>query len=290
MRIGIDIGGSHIAIAVVDENKIIEKIEYVYDQNFKQAIKENIIELLKKNIAILLEKYSIEKIGISLAGHVKDNVLIHSPNLPELNETDFAEILNDIFSIPVAVNVDSLCAAKAERKYGCIKNYKKGIFLVIGTGIGGVTFDNDYIAVSEYGHMVIQKDGKLCRCGKSGCFETYGSMKAFKQIIEEKFGIANHSGEVIRAFLRENSNNSEVIETIDNYISDFCLGLINIIDINTPEVIGFGGSFSYYEDILLEKIEKQLQKSKLFIDKKFLPKLVVGDFKNDAGMIGATLF
>ena len=56
---------------------------------------------MKKNITILLEKYSIEKIGISLAGHVKDNVLIHSPNLPELNETNFAKILNDIFSIPV---------------------------------------------------------------------------------------------------------------------------------------------------------------------------------------------
>ncbi len=290
MKIGIDIGGSHIALSVIDEKTILEKIEYVYDTNFKQNICENIVEYLKNTISNILKRYEIEMIGISLAGYIKNNILIHSPNLPELNGINFADILFDEFSIRTCVNVDSLCATKAEKKYGCIKDYSKGVFLVIGTGIGGVTFDDDYMSVSEYGHMVIQKDGKLCRCGKLGCFETYGSMKAFKESIEKNFGIENHSGKIIRTYLRENINDSKVQEVIDNYVDAFCLGLSNIIDINMPEVIGFGGSFSYYEDILLEKIEQKLQKIPLFIDKNIIPKLVMGQFQNDAGMIGATLF
>ena len=288
MRIGIDIGGSHIAVAVIDKNKIIEKVEYVYESEFKKQIRRNIEKYLKETISAMLDKYEVELIGISLAGYIRENTLIISPNLPELNGINFAEALSE-FSIPVQVNVDSLCAAKAERKYGCLKDYSKGMFLVIGTGIGAVSFNNKNMEVNEFGHMVIKKDGNLCRCGKHGCYETYGSMKAFKKSIEENFGITNHSGEVIRAYLRAHSDDEKVKEVINNYVENFCLGLSNIIDITMPEVIGFGGSFSYYEDILLDKIKERLEKMNLFIDKRFMPKLLMGTFQNNAGMMGATL-
>ncbi len=289
MKIGIDIGGSHIAVAVTDKNLIVEKVEYVYEKDFKKEIRKNIEKYLKEKIAIMLEKYEIKSIGISLAGYIHENTLIISPNLPDLNGINFSEVLSE-FSVPVFVNVDSLCAAKAEKEYGVLKGYQKGIFLVIGTGIGGVLFDKDYISVQEYGHMVLVKNGNLCRCGKKGCFETYGSMKAFKDSVEENLGISNHSGEVIRAYIRENKDDMKVKQVISNYVDDFCFGLSNIIDISMPEVIGFGGSFSYYEDILLQKIEEKLKETTLFIDKKFMPKLLIGNFHNDAGMIGATLF
>ncbi len=289
MRIGIDIGGSHIAIAVVDGETIIEKIEYVYDVEFKNQIRKNLVQYLKNTISIMTKKYSIEMIGISLAGQIKKNTLIISPNLPELNGINFADILYSEFSIPVSVNTDSLCATKAEKEYGCLKSFSNGVFLVIGTGIGAVNFHDNNFFINEYGHMVVHRNGNLCRCGKKGCFETYGSMKALKKSVQDILGISNNSGKVIRAYLRENIESPKVQQIIDKYVDDFCMGLSNIIDITLPEVIGFGGSFSYYEDILLDKIKQKLENETLFIDKNDMPVFVMGKFKNDAGMIGATL-
>ncbi len=290
MKIGIDIGGSHIAIAIVKRETIIEKIEYPYDIEFRKQIRENIIKYLKDRISDILKEYKIEKIGISLAGYIKENTLLVSPNLPELEGINFADILSSEFSIPVNVNIDSLCAGKAEKKYGCLKSYENGVFLVIGTGIGAVSFHGNNMYVNEYGHMVIKRDGKLCRCGKKGCFETYGSMKILKENTKSISGITDNSGETIRAYLRQNKEKPEISEIINQYVDDFCMGLSNIIDINSPNVIGFGGSFSYYEDILLDRIRNKLNNEILFIDKKRMPDFVMGKFRNDAGMIGATLF
>ncbi len=290
MRIGIDIGGSHIAVAIVDGQTIVEKIEYVYDVAFREHIRDNIVTYLKNTIATLLQNYKIEKIGIALAGFLKGDTLVISPNLPELNGINFVDILFSEFSIPVHVGVDSLCAGKAEKEYGCLKPYHNGVFLVVGTGIGAVCFYDNAMYVNEFGHMVLQRNGNLCRCGKKGCFETYGSMKALKQTIQNVLGITEHSGEVIRAYLREHRDDPTVQKVILDYVDDFCMGLSNIIDITMPEVIGFGGSFSYYEDILLDAIRQKLKEETLFIEKTNVPALVMGELKNDSGMIGATIF
>ena len=116
MNIGIDIGGSHIAISIIKGETIIEKIEYPYDVEFRRQIRENIVKYLKDRIADVLKEYKIQKIGISLAGYIKENTLLVSPNLPELEGINFADILSSEFSIPVNVNIDSLCAGKAEKE------------------------------------------------------------------------------------------------------------------------------------------------------------------------------
>ena len=91
-------------------------------------------------------------------------------------------------NIPIKIKNDAKCAALAENKYGSLKDYKRSIFIGLGTGIGGAVIVDDKLLDTgdlpgcEIGHMIIQKDGLECKCGKKGCFEKYASMKAFKKI------------------------------------------------------------------------------------------------------------
>lgn len=290
MRIGIDIGGNHIAMAVVENENIIDKKEYVYSEEFKSKIASNIEILLKNVISEFINKYEIEKIGISIAGRLKDNILYFSPNLKGLVGIDFVKMLSN-FSIPVTVNKDSFCAGKAEKVYGCLKEFNNtSVFLIVGTGIGGIGYYGNTLYRAGYGHMIIQKDGRQCKCGKKGCFETYGSITALKNEVKKYLNITNMTGKDLHDYLILHQYDKDVQIILDNYIKDFCIGLSNIIDIVLPEAIGFGGSFSYYEELFLNRIKNTLSNEKLLADPNSIPNLTMGRFKNDAGIIGATLF
>ena len=290
MKIGIDIGGSHIAIAKVEENKIIDKKEYNYDEKFKEEIRKNIVEYIKKEVSEIIKKEKIEKVGISIAGRLRENVLYISPNLKQLEGINFVEILEPYFKIPVTVNKDSFCAGKAEKVYGCLKNYNTAVFLIIGTGIGAISYRNNKLQRDGYGHMIIEKDGRQCKCGKKGCFETYGSITALKRSLQEYLKKENMTGKEVHDYLEAHKDEEPIKEIIDNYIQNFCTGLSSIIDIVLPEAVGFGGSFSYYQDLFLEKIEEKFKTQKLLADDKSIPVFTFGNLKNDAGIIGATLF
>lgn len=166
MKIGIDIGGSHIAIAKVQENKILDKKEYNYDESFKKEIRKNIINYIKQEVSEILKKEKIEKVGISIAGRLKENTLYISPNLKQLEGINFVETLEPYLQIPVTVNKDSFCAGKAEKIYGCLSNYQTAVFLIIGTGIGAISYRNNNLQRDGYGHMIIEKNGRQCKCGK----------------------------------------------------------------------------------------------------------------------------
>lgn len=290
MKIGIDIGGSHVGMAVVDECKIIKEKEYIYDFNFKKDFRKNLESLLKHMISDILKEYTIEKIGISIAGRLQNGILTRSPNMPDIEGYDFIKELTNTFNLPVTINKDSFCASKAEKEFGCLKPYDTCVFLIIGTGIGAVSYRNNNLYRDGYGHMIIEKDGKQCGCGKHGCFEAYCSIKQLRNEIKNYLHREHMTGKELHSFLLENQTNPKVETIIEKYVDYFSVGLSNVIDIVLPEAIGFGGSFSYYEDILLNKIRENIIKKNLLVDPNTMPKLVMGEFKNEAGIIGATLF
>ena len=96
-------------------------------------------------------------------------------------------MLNEYYGTKIVLKNDAKCASLAEKKFGALKDYKDSVFLCLGTGIGGATFYNGKLvepkraAGSEFGHMIIKKDGITCNCGNKGCFERYASIRAFKE-------------------------------------------------------------------------------------------------------------
>lgn len=299
MKIGIDIGGSHIAVGVITYNgTIICKSEKDLPSSLKtdeygEFIIKTIIELIEdvlENAQKDITKISL--IGIAVPGMVSETSIIKAENL-HIKNLEITKEINKYFNVPVKLKNDAKCAALAEKEYGSLKKAKDAVFLSLGTGIGGAVFLNDELLVPkkyegfEIGHMVIQKNGIKCNCGRSGCFEKYASMRALKEKLAEKLKLENITGEELKKIL-EDTKNEEVNNIIDEYIDNLCIGIANLTNIFEPEIISIGGSFAFYEKVLLKKLEERLKKEKLF-NKENMPKLVVAKLKNDAGMIGAVL-
>lgn len=293
MKIGIDLGGSHVAVGIItDSGKIMQKEEQNIEYSEKnEDIKQNIIDKILYLINSVLRNaqipiFVIEEIGIGIPGIIENNI-VKKCDKYKIYDWNLAEVLEQHYQIPVKLQNDALCAAKAEKEYGNLKDVKRGVFICFGTGIGGATLINEEIISSEFGHMIIEKNGKLCNCGKRGCFETYSSMKIFKNEIIKVLKInENAKSEEILRLLIKNKDDENVNSYIDEYINTLCIGLSNIINIINPEQICIGGSFTYFEDILYKRL---LEKAQLVSYQFEKPKIILAKLKNDAGIVGATL-
>lgn len=300
MKIGIDLGGSHIAIGVVDnKGKILEKVEKRITKAEKNTIKKVIEDYIIEKTANFLQQYNITEIGIAIPGTVKNETVVKSVNLG-LKNYEIVKNLQGKIQLPIKIRNDAKCAALAENTYGALKSYNRSIFLTLGTGIGGAVIihnellDTGELPGCEFGHMLIEKNGNLCKCGKRGCWETYASMKAFKDNLREILDLDERtSGKELLDMLRKmDKNNPKYIQTnrlIEQYIEYLSIGISNLINIFEPEAIGIGGSFVFYEEIFLEKLKTKLLKDNLLFNERKEIIVQTAILDNDAGMIGAIL-
>lgn len=301
MKVGIDLGGSHIAIGVVnDKGKIIEKFEKRILNNEKKNIEKAIEENVFQHIKDLSKRYKIEKIGIAAPGTIQDGKIINAYNLGIKGEYKIVSNLSKKIKLPIMIRNDAKCAAIAENKYGCLKQYKRSIFLTLGTGIGGAVIINNELLDTgnlpgcEFGHMIIEKDGLLCSCGKFGCWQQYASMKALKDNLRKALGCDEKTDSkqllnILRNTKKEDKSFTIINNIIEEYIENLAIGISNLINIFEPEIIGIGGSFVYFKDILLNKLENKLLKDNLLFNSRNDMKIQTAILENDAGIIGSTL-
>lgn len=301
MKIGIDIGGSHIATGIVKDGAIIGKETrdiLLSDIQTESRAKEIILDIIKNEIKVLLQRHdytpsNISRIGIAVPGSPSETSIRNLVNL-HIDEYNLGTILTKEYNTKVTIKNDGKCAGLGEKEYGALKQYKDCVFLCIGTGVGSAVFmDNKLLKPHknpgfEFGHMVIEKNGRECNCGKKGCFETYASMKRLKQTVIEQLKLdKDMQSEEIQNYIRKNINDENVSNIIDEYIENVAIGISNIINIFEPEAICFGGSFSYYDDIFIPRLKIKL-KDYLF-NKDDNIELISAKLKNDAGIIGSVL-
>jgi len=300
MQIGVDLGGSHVGVGIVNENgKIVIKKEQdliISDNNInstKMYIRDTIIALINSTLREIGAPIClIEKIGIASPGKVEKGIIKDIYNLG-IKEMNLAEMLKEYYGVEIKIKNDAKCAGIAEKEYGALKNEKDAVFLCLGTGIGGATFYNGKLIEpnrregSEYGHMIIQKDGIECKCGNKGCFEKYASIRAFKEEVKRilKLDDSISSKELLEQ-LNKQLDNKEINDYIDNYIDYLLLGISNIVNIIEPEVICLGGGFVHFEKILYTRLIEKINLNKYKFNK---PRIVLAKLGNDAGIIGATL-
>lgn len=300
MKIGIDIGGSHIGIGLIEGEKIIATKEKIFNREDRQNIEVSILHSIENLVDELLEENSlkieqIELIGIASPGTISNGVIVKAGNL-NLKNFDILSKLKRLYNIPLQIRNDGKCAAIAEKVYGAMKNYDDCVFINIGTGIGGAAFlggkllEPKRYSGFEFGHMVLNKGGRLCSCGKQGCFETYASIKALKNKVTQTLDIdSDISGQYLREELLI-KDHPGVKEDIDVFLEYLKTGIGNLIDIFEPEIIVLGGSFAYYEgNPILEQLKEKLKNSNSTFNNGELPMIVTAQMKNDAGIIGAVL-
>lgn len=300
MKIGIDLGGSHIAIGIVDRNgKILEKVEKKLRGVDTKELKKIIINTIRENVDKFRKDYEITEVGIAIPGTVTENEVIKSVNLG-LKNYKIIEELKEKINLPIKIRNDAKCAAIAESTYGSLKNYRRILFLTLGTGIGGaVIIDNKLLNTGELpgceiGHMVIEKNGIQCNCGKKGCFEKYASMKAFKNNLRKALDLnENFSGKELLALInnttKEDKNYKIINKVKREFIENLAIGISNLVNIFEPEAIGIGGSFVYFSDVLLDDLKEELVAGNLLFNKRKKINIQTAVLGNEAGIIGSVL-
>ena len=298
MRIGVDVGGSHIGLGLVNKDgKLVLKAEKDYDkiqEDMSNIVLETIIELINKIIDNNdVKKEEIESIGIAFPGTVSETTVIKAENLG-IDDFEVVKKLKKHFDVPIHLENDAKCAAIAEKEFGSLKNYEDAIFLIIGTGVGGAVYLNGKLlrpkrySGFEVGHTVINKDGIKCSCGRRGCFEVYSSMRRLKEKISNEFNLNTIDGIKIREFIEKNKDNKKLNEILDEYTQNLEIGIANLINIFEPQAISIGGSFGHY-DMLLKRLQDKINEKTELYNKEQIPKIVIAELKNDAGMIGAAM-
>lgn len=298
MRIGVDVGGSHIGLGLVNKDgKLVLKAEKDYDkiqEDMSNIVLETIIELINKIIDNNdVKKEEIESIGIASPGTVSETTVIKAENLG-IYDFEVVKKLKKHFDVPIHLENDAKCAAIAEKEFGSLKNYEDAIFLIIGTGVGGAVYLNGKLlrpkrySGFEVGHTVINKDGIKCSCGRRGCFEVYSSMRRLKEKISKEFNLNTIDGIKIREFIEKNKDNKKLNEILDEYTQNLEIGIANLINIFEPQAISIGGSFGHY-DMLLKRLQDKINEKTELYNKEQIPKIVIAELKNDAGMIGAAM-
>ena len=300
MKIGVDLGGSHVGIGLVDGDKIIDIKDKIFTRQDRMDIENTIVESIKVFVNELLVENNlkiedIECIGIASPGTISHGEIVKAGNL-SIRNFKLVDRLKEYFSIPIHMRNDGKCAALAEKVFGSMKEYDDCVFINIGTGIGGAAFIDGKLLEPkrysgfEFGHMVVNKGGRQCSCGKKGCFETYASIKSLKNKVTETLDMdSDISGQYLREelLIKDHPGVQEDLEVFLDYLT---VGVCNLIDIFEPEIICFGGSFSYYEgNPILDRLIAKISEPKNRFNEGEPPKIVTATYKNDAGIIGATL-
>ena len=304
--IGVDIGGTNIAIGVVDENyNIINKTSVKTDApRSADSIIDEILDAcyyLCNNSGVPFSV--IEGIGIACPGLIKDGVVISAPNLKFENINLKEKFSKNVKKICGICN-DANAAALGEYVKGIGKQYHSLVALTIGTGVGGgmvldgKIWDGFNGAGAEIGHIVIVPEGRLCGCGSRGCLECYCSATAL--INDTKEAMLNNKESKLWQIcdLLEKVNGKTVFDAaalgdevseklIDRFIKYLGIGLVNIITLIQPEVICIGGGMSTEGDRLIKPLNAAILNNGVIRSLKNKPKIIAASLFNDAGIVGA---
>ncbi len=307
--IGIDLGGTNIVAAVVDEEyNIITKASTKTNRpRPAEAIADDMAAMAIKAVEDAgLTMEQIEWVGVGTPGIANSQTgIIEFSNNLGFENTPMADLIRKHIDKPVYIENDANAAAYGEYVAGAAKGAKNAVCITLGTGVGGgIIIDGKIYAGSnfggaEIGHTVISLDGPQCSCGRKGCFEVYSSATGLIRMTKEKMDevpdsklhkiTAERNGKVSArtAFDAMRQGDKAAKEVVDFYIKALAAGITNTINIFQPDVLCIGGGVCNEGDPLLLPMKELVKKEIYTRNSPKNTEIVIAKLGNDAGLIGA---
>lgn len=311
-RVGVDLGGTNIAVGVIDENL------QIVGRGKKKTNCPRAAELIMDDIAAAVRMAvedagitldDVKSIGIGTPGSVnKSNGYIEFANNLGFDQVPAKEMLETrLDGKTVYLDNDANCAALGEAVAGCGKGVKNFVAITLGTGVGsGIILDGKIVsginyAAGELGHMVICVDGEQCNCGRRGCWERYASATAL--IAQTKDAMRHNQNSIMwdivdgdvnkvngrTSFDAMRRGDAAAEKVVADYIYYLSEGLINIINALQPEIICVGGGIGHEGETLLVPVRKYINRGRYSIHASKQTVIVSAELGNDAGIYGAAL-
>lgn len=284
--IGVDIGATKISFVLLKGAEVLKKKKIVTPKTKKEIIKElgdNI-----KYFSLKIRKKEISGVGIGVPGplDIQRGLILNPPNLTLLENCPLTKIVEKKFRIKIRMDNDVNCFTLAEAVLGAGKGAKIVFGLTLGTGVGGgIVIDKKiyrgaFGGAGEAGHMTINLAGSKCTCGNYGCLEEYCS----ERFIKRRTGLTPQ--ELEKKARRGDKQARKVFGELGKFLG---VGLVNIVNLLSPEVIVVGGGISKAGNLILESARETIKSqilSPLVKKNVKIKKAKLGEF---GGAIGAAL-
>lgn len=303
-RIGIDLGGTNIAVGIVDEqHHILEEtsVPTGATRPYVDVIADMISAVEQVLSAAKLTAADCASIGIGSPGNCDSDrgVVVRAYNLGWFN-VPICEMLQRHFGIPVRISNDANVAALAETVAGAALDCRNMVLITLGTGVGGGIIIDGKIyagmrtAGAEMGHSLLVLDGEPCSCGRNGCWEAYASVTAL--IRQGKQAAAEHPESLLAGvkdmmgidiFCCADRGDAIAQQVIDRWCDYVAAGLTDIVNTLAPEKILIGGGISKQGERILQPIRRYVADHCFGQHEGAIPEIQCAMLGNDAGIIGA---
>ena len=314
--IGVDLGGTNIAIGIVNERYEIVRKGSVPTKPERGAdpIIADMAALCRKLIAEEgLTLADIESVGVATPGTANNvtGVVEYANNIPFLQYPLADRLSAQLDGKKVYIENDANAAAKAEAIAGVAAGAPISVMITLGTGVGGgIIIDGKVytgfnFAGAELGHVVIQKDGRQCSCGRKGCWEAYSSATGLVNITKDYIVEARAAGKKTimddmiggdlskvsarTAFNAMKQGDEVGAAVVDEYISYLSCGIVNMINIFQPNVLSIGGGVCNEGDYLMKPLLEKVWGETYTREGTPRTQILIAKLGNDAGIIGAAV-
>lgn len=296
-KIGVDLGGTNIAIGLIDQtNKMVAK-DSVKTGKSVDAIINDMADLVLKILESQgLTTEAISHVGIGVPGtcDYEVGIIKNAPNIGFIN-VNIREKIEAKLKLPVYIENDANAAALGEAVAGAGSAHQNTLMVTLGTGVGvGVVLNGQVIKGDvESGHMTIDIDGPLCGCGNRGCFEAFASATAL--IRGAKAAASSQTTNILDfaksidtieakdAFDAADAGDPAFKALIDDYITHLSIGITNLVNAYPVDAVILGGGISA-RTTLIPPLMEAVKKVSFIKDVKPIYAATLG---NDAGIYGA---
>ncbi|MDQ0243684.1 glucokinase [Bacillus fengqiuensis] len=289
--IGIDLGGTNIRVAAIDQNgTILEEVQQLTNvEQGPDAIINSMIDMTTH-----LQSYPQAKaIGIGAPGPLdaKKGIILSPPTLPGWDDVPLKDIFEQRTKLPVVVDNDANAAALAEAHFGAGVGYESVFYITVSTGVGGGFVYNKQVikgansCAGEIGNMIITNTSPVHPVLNQGSLELLASGTALQQAGREKLNLTSHAGEVFELAANGNDTAQALIEQFINHLA---IGIANIIHTVDPDIIVLGGGVMKSQDHFMTELREEV-KSYVYPQLRESVRIEPALLGTKAGIIGAAM-
>jgi glucokinase len=294
LTVGVDVGGTSVRAAVVDEHGEILQTHRVRTPGTGDELNTAIAETVR----VLSDRYPVTGVGLAVAGFVSEDLRVvrFAPHLA-WRHVAVADELAARLGLPVVLEHDANAAAVAEQRFGTAVGARVVALVAIGTGIGGAlviggdVYRGAHGVAPELGHLRLVPDGRRCPCGKRGCWERYCSGTALAATAMQLRGQQPSSlpteptgVEVARAAEAGDPVALRAVDELAHWLGE---GLALVADVYDPEVVVISGGVSDSAHLFLNKAREHYAAAVTGAGHRPLAQVRVAHYGDPAAMIGA---
>jgi len=292
--LGIDLGGTNVKIAIVDETGQIcgqASVRTMADLGPEKPIAQIVsgVHLALESAGLSIDDLEGAGMGIPGNGVWPKGEVIICPNIG-WHHFDAVGRLEQKLGISVVMGNDADCMAMAENRFGAGRNYDSFLMLTLGTGVGGAVihegkpFTGCGPCAGEFGYIPLIHGGYPCNAGPAGCLEEYCSIRGLRRIAEE-CGLKDCGPR--RLFDLEASGDPKAIKAVELYTDLLSEGIAGIVNIFRPSVVIIGGGIAAAGAPLFDRLNQKAPKMMYAEDSIPAPTIIPADLGTYAGALGA---